>query len=137
MGEYRHARLGVPVSPSGQVTPDRHPQDHRARPFAGRPPPHSGRLALYLLHGRPDVIEELDLGHGPQSPHALAHSPANDIGFGQGRVVTAVGAELSLQAESGTENASFTLELVQELGRGVSHILAEDSDPGILGHGLM
>ena len=96
MGEYRDARLRVPDGPAGQVPADGYPQHHGAGPLAGRAPPDGGGFALYLLHGGPDVVEELHLGDRPQPSCSLADGPPDDIGFRQRRVVAPVAAELAL-----------------------------------------
>ena len=76
VGEDGLAGLRVPDGPAGHVAADRHPQHHRAAERPVGAPADGGRLALDLVHGRPDVVEELHLGHRPQPPQALAHGPA-------------------------------------------------------------
>ena len=70
-----------------------------------------------LLHGRPDVVEELDLGYRPQASSGLADGAADDVGFGHRRVVAAVLAEPALEPEGGAEHTAFALQFAEEAPR--------------------
>ena len=87
------------------------------------------------MHGRPDVVEELNLDDGLHASHGIADGPAHDIGFGQRRVEDALGAELGLQAGGELEDAAFALDLSQRLfAAGVGHVFAIDHDARIAAH---
>ena len=134
VGEDRLPGLGVPDGPAGHVAADRHPQHHRAGERAVGTPPDGGRLALDLVHGRPDVVEELHLGHGPQPPEPLPDGPPDDVGLGQRRVVAAGQTEAALEAEGGAEHAALALHVGQHGLAGVGDVLAEHPDAFVLLH---
>jgi hypothetical protein len=88
-----------------------------------------------LHHGRPDVIEELDLRHGLHAARGHADGAADDIGFGQRRIENAPGAEFLLQTCGRLENAAlpfYFLEVI--LTAAVGHVFAEDDDTLVAGH---
>ncbi len=137
VGEDRLAALGVPDRPAGQVAADRDPQHHRAAERPVRPPPDGGRLGLDLLHGGPDVVEELHLGHRPQAPEALAHGPADDVGLGQRGVVAAGQPEAALETEGSAEHPALALHVGQHRLPGVGDVLPEHPDALVLRHLLV
>src|SRR2546421_644768 len=120
--------LKTPEAPAGTATADGHPQHHRAVEVPVRPPADRGRLGLDLLHGRPDVVEELHLRARPQTPQRLPHRPPDDVGLGQRRVVAASDAEALLQTMGGAEDAALALDLADEVLGRVGHVLAEHAD---------
>ena len=137
VGEDGLTGLGVPDGPAAHVAADRHPQHHRAGERAVGAPPDGGRLALDLVHGRPDVVEELDLGHGPQAPQPLPYRPADNVGLGERRVVAPGQAEAALEAEGGAEYATLALHVGQHGLAGVGDVLAEHPDAFVLLHLLL
>ena len=62
--------------------------------LAVRAPTQDGELVAHLVHGGPDVVEELDFDDGLEAPHRHADGPADDIGLGERRVPDAIVAEL-------------------------------------------
>ena len=76
VGEDRLTALRVPDASPRQVAPDGHPHHEGAGERTVRAPPDGGRLASELLHGGPDVVEELDLGARAQTTKRLAHTAA-------------------------------------------------------------
>ena len=132
VGEDRLAALGVPQGAAGEVSADGDAHHQRAPKGAVRSPPCGGRLAAQLLHGGPDVVEELDLGTGPQAADGLAHTAADDVGFRQRRVVAAGRAESTLQPAGDAEDPTLALYVVEDVVIGVGHVLAEDPDALVL-----
>ena len=120
---------------AGQIAADRHANHRRRSPRAVRPPAHQRQLIANLVHGRPDVIEELNLHHRLHAAHRIAHGAAHDIGLGQRRVEHALGSELRLQAGGQLEDAALALHFVQRLfAAGVGHVFAVDHDARIAAH---
>src|SRR4051794_30332412 len=111
MREDRLAALTVPNRTAGQIAADGHAEHHRTRPRTVRAPADRGRLALDLRHGRPDVVEELDLGTWPQTADALADRPADDVGLGERGVEAACDAEGPLQPVRCAEHAALALHV--------------------------
>src|ERR1039458_2406252 len=83
---------------AGEIAADGNADDGRRGPDAVGAPAHEGEFVMDLVHGGPDVVEELDLDYRLHAAHAVAHGAANDIGLAQGRVEDTLGAELGLQA---------------------------------------
>ena len=78
----------------------------------------SAQLVADLVHGGPDVVEELDFDHRLHAAHGIADGAADDVGLGQRRVEDAVGAELGLQAGGELEDAALAFDLGRALLRG-------------------
>ncbi len=125
------------MRPARQVAADRHPQHQGAVERPVRAPPDGGRLGLDLLHGGPDVVEELHLGHRLEPPDGLAHGSADDVGLGERSVVAAGQAEAALQTVGGAEDAPFAFYVGQHRLPGVGHVLAEHPDALVLLHLLV
>src|SRR5262249_55640424 len=142
-GETRYVRedglagLRVPDGPTAHVAADSDAKHHRASEGAVRTPADGGRLTLDLMHGGPDVVEELHLGHRPQAPQTLADSPPDDVGLGQRGVVAAGQAETSLEAERRAEYPALAFDVGQDGFPGVGDVLAENPDALILFHLLV
>src|SRR5690348_13928835 len=128
MREDRLATLAVPDRPAGEIATDRHAQHERARPRAVRAPADRRRPALDLLHGRPDVIEDPDLGTRLEPAYRLADGAPDDVGLGERRVEAPGHAEVALQTMRRAEHAAVALDLGEHLFRRVGHVLAEHSD---------
>ena len=62
--EDRFAALTVIHAATGEVASDRHAKYYRRFESAVRTPAHHAELVSNLHHGRPDVVEELNLGNG-------------------------------------------------------------------------
>ena len=107
VGEDRLAALAVPDRAALEVAADRDAHDHRARERAVRAPARRRRLRLELVHRRPHVVEELDLGARPQPAHRLADRAADDVRLGERRVEAAGVAERALQPERDAEHAAL------------------------------
>ena len=118
VGEDALAALAVPDGAAGEVAADRHPHHHRAGEGPVRAPADRGRLALDLGHGRPDVVEELDLGRRPQPADRLADGPADDVRLRQRRVEAAGLPEGPLEAVGRAEHAALALDVGQHQPRG-------------------
>ncbi len=95
---------------------------------AVRSPPDGGRLAAQLLHGRPDVVEELDLGARPQPAQGLSDAAADDVRLRQGCVVATGRPEASLQPAGDPEHAALALDVVEHVVIGVGDVLTEHAD---------
>src|SRR2546421_3454390 len=84
---------------------------------------------------RPDVVEELNLDHGPQAACGHAYSASDNVRFGQWGVKYASAAEVSLQVCGDFEYATFALYFVQVLlARAIGHVLAEDHNARVSFH---
>ncbi len=97
----------------------------------------SGELVAHLVHGGPDVVEELDLDDGLEAADGHADGAADDVGLGERRVPDAVGAELGLQAGGELEDAALALDLAGAEGLvagGVGDVFAEDDDARVAAH---
>jgi len=124
----------VPDRPSGQVATDGHAQQDGTGERAVRPPPDGRRLRLDLLHGSPDVIEELDLRDRLQAPQGLADGSANNVRFGERSVVTPSQAELPLEAVGRPEHPALAFDVGQHLLTGIGNVLTKDPDAFVGGH---
>ena len=95
----------------------------------------SGELVANLVHGRPDVVEELDFDDRLHAADGVADGAADDVGLGQRRVEDALGAEFGLQAGGELEDAAFALDLGERVfAAGVGHVFAVDDDARIAAH---
>ena len=128
VGEDRLAALAVPDRTAREVTADRDAQHHRAGELAGRTPAGGRHLAAQLLHRRPDVVEELDLGRRVQAAHRLADGAPDDVRLGERRVVAARLAELALEAVRRAEDAALALHVGEHDFPGIGDVLAEHPD---------
>ena len=81
--------------------------DHdRRREITGAAIADAREFARDLVHGRIDVVGELDLGDGLQAVHRHADGRGDDAAFGDRRVEHAMFAVLSLQAVGDAEHAA-------------------------------
>src|SRR5205814_3809051 len=76
-------------------------------------PAHRGELVAKLVIGGPDVVEELDLDDRLEPAGGEPDRPTHDVGLGQGRVVDAPAAELSLQPPRDLENAPLAFHVLE------------------------
>src|SRR4029434_718315 len=116
---------------------DRHPHDHRAGPRAVRTPADCRRLALQLLHCRPDVVEELYLRRGPKTAYCLPDSAPDDVRLRERRVVAAGDAERAQQAMRRAEHAALAFDVCEHGLARVGNVLSEDADALVLRHLLV
>src|SRR5690606_36794244 len=128
--------MAVPGRAAGEVAADRDPHDHRAGEAAVGAPPHGRRLAPQRLHGRPDVVEELDLGGGAQSPDGLPDGPPDDVGLGQRGGAAPGRPEGALQPVGGPEDAALARDVVEPVLAGGSLVLAEYPHAIVARHNL-
>ena len=135
--EDRLAALGVPDGPAGEVAPDRHAQHERTCPRPVGTPADRGGLGLDLLHGGPDVIEELHFRSRPKAPDGLADRSAHDVRLGQRGVEAAGDPEVLLQPVRGAEHAPLALNRIDDLLGGVGHVLTEHAHPLVELHHLV
>ncbi len=130
--------LAVVDRATGQVAAARDAHDERALEAVRGAPAQVRHLVPELVHRRPDVVEELDLDHRLETSSRQAHRAADDVGFGEGRVVDARRAERALQAVGHLEDAALALDLVERtLARAVGDVLAEDDDRRVAAHLFM
>ena len=101
------ARLAVIRSAAPQVSADRYSDDHRAGPVIPGPIAHHRHLVAHLHHGRPDVIEELNLDDRLEAARGHADAAADDAGLCNRRIEHAILAVLALQAERRLEDPAF------------------------------
>ena len=83
VGEDALARLRVVDGAAGEVAADGYTNHRRRGPCAVGAPAHQGELVANLVHGRPDVVEELNLDDGLHAAGSVADGPAYDIGFSE------------------------------------------------------
>src|SRR4030095_7568057 len=87
------------------------------------------------MHGRPDVVEELNLNDWFQTARRHADSTADNICFSQRRIEDSRTAKLSLQVGRDLEHATLAFDVVEILvTRTVSNVFAEDNDAWVAGH---
>jgi ParB-like chromosome segregation protein Spo0J len=70
-----------------------------------------------LVHGGPDVVEELNFDDGLHAARGVADGAADDVGLGERRVEDALGAELGLQAGGELEDAALAFDLGERSSR--------------------
>ena len=120
---------------AGQIAAGRHPHDERSAVVAVRAPAETGEFAPDLHVGRPDVVEELDLGDRTQAADRHAEAESHDGGLGEGTVEDPLRSELALESVAHLEDAALALDLPEvRLAACVRHVLAEHDDPGVAGH---
>src|ERR1700683_1651432 len=129
--EHALAALRVINCAAGKISADGDSNYDRARKSIIRTPADYRQLIANLHHGRPDVVEELNLDYRLQA--ALSHSrgAAHDGGLGQRRVEDAVRAKLALQAEGEFEDSAlalYQLALQVFFAAAIGHVFTEDHD---------
>ena len=98
--------------------------DHDGRgEIAGAAITDARQLARDLVHGRVDVVGELDFGDGLQAVHRHADGRGDDAAFGDRRVEHAMFAVLSLQAVGDAEHAAE-----------IAHVFAHDDHGRVARH---
>src|SRR6266478_2741885 len=118
-----------------EIATNRHAHNHRRAPVAARTPTHQCQLVANLMHGGPDVIEELNLNHRFQSARRHANSAPDDVGFGEWRIKDTHTAKLSLQIRGDLKHAAFTFNFVQGFfARAFSDIFAKYTDARVARH---
>src|ERR1700683_1567385 len=83
VSEDDFAALAMVNRAAGEVTADRYAHDDGSLEMSRRAPTHSGELVADLHVSRPNVIEELNFGHGLQTAQSHADGAANDVSFGE------------------------------------------------------
>ena len=94
-------------------------------------------ISLELLHGGPDVIEELNLDHRLKAAGRHANGSPHDGRFRQGRIEDSFGAVFELQAGGQFENPSLAFDeplLDVLLAVAVGHVFAEQDDARVAAH---
>src|SRR5437660_5290138 len=112
MGENTLSALGVIDRAAGEISSNRDAHHCGRRVGPVRAPANQRQFVAKLLHGWPDVIEELYLHHWLESPLRHAHGAAYNIRFRQWRIEDPLAAKLDLQARRQLENAAFALDLL-------------------------
>src|SRR5438477_12601770 len=97
----------MPDCTTGEVAADRNAHDHRAGEGSVAAPSDRRRFRAKLLHGGPDVVEELDLRARPQPSERLADRTPDDVRFGQGCVEAPGLTEVALQSGCDAEHATL------------------------------
>ena len=95
VGEDAFAALRVIDGAAGEIAADRRPAPPRAGEGVVGAPAHQRQLIAKLVHGRPDVVEELNLDDRLQPARGHADGAAYNIGLRQRRVEDAVAAKLA------------------------------------------
>ena len=128
-------RLRVIDRAAGQIAADGHANHGRRSPCAVGAPAHQRQFIANLVHGRPDVVEELNLDHRLHAAHRIADGAADDVGFGQRRVEDALRSEFGLQAGGELEDAALAFDLGERIfAAGIGHVFAVDDDARIAAH---
>src|SRR6185312_4343130 len=87
------------------------------------------------MHGRPDVIEELNLKHRLKSASSHSDRATNDVRLRQRRVKDAGAAKLSLEISCHLEYAALTLHFFEILlTRAIGDVFAENDDARVSSH---
>src|SRR5690349_20392459 len=87
------------------------------------------------MHGRPDVIKELNLNNRLQAARGHSNCPTDDVCFSEWSVKYALAAELALEVRCYFENAALALNCFQILlARAIGHVLAKHNDARIAFH---
>ena len=84
------AGLRVVDGAAGQIAADGHADHGRSGPDSIRAPAHQRQFIVDLVHGRPDVVEELDFDYRLHPSESVADGPAHDVGFAERRVEDAL-----------------------------------------------
>ena len=90
---------------------------------------------MNLVHGRPDVVEKLNLDNRLHPAHSVADGASHNVGFSQRRIEYPLRSKLGLQAGRKLEDAAFALHFTERfLTAGVGHVLAIHHDAGVAAH---
>ena len=137
MGEYALSALRVINGAAGKVSANRHPNHAGRGKSIVRAPADQRQFVAQLHHGRPDVIEELNLDHRLQPARSHAGGAAHDVGLRNRRVKHPVRAEFDLQPGRELEDAALALDhflLEIFLAAAVGDIFAENDDALVAPH---
>src|SRR5687768_3153825 len=99
------------VDRAADVATVRRPDHDGRTEVAVGAPAHRRQLVAQLHVRRPDVVEELDLDDRLEAAQRETDRAADDVGFGEWRVVDALVAELLLQPPGDFEDATLALHL--------------------------
>src|SRR6185437_9220447 len=138
--EDAFAGLRVVDGASGKIAADGHANDSGRGPGSAGAPAHQRQLVTKLVHGGPDVVEELDFHHGFNAAHGHAHGAADYVGLGQRRIEDSVRAKLRLERGGELEDAAFALDQVLAqvvLAGAIRHVLAKDEDARVAAHFIL
>src|SRR5258706_6392036 len=120
------------------IPADRNANHNRRGELVVRAPAQRGQLVADLHHGRPDVIEELNLDHRLHAAYGHADTAADDRRLGDRRIETARGAERDLQSLRRFEDATLAFHLGEiRLAAAIGHVLAEDDHTIVAAHLLV
>src|SRR6185295_6943738 len=87
------------------------------------------------MHGRPDVIKELNLNNRLQAPRSHTYCSTDNVCFSEWRVKYPFTAELSLQVCSDFEDATLAFNGFQVfLTRAIGHVFAKYDNARIAFH---
>src|ERR687888_620203 len=115
----------MPDGAAREVAADGDPHDHRAREGAVAPPADRRSFRAELLHGGPDVVEELDLRTRAQPAKRLADRAPDDARLGKGGVEAPRLPELALQTHRDPEHAALPGHGVDRRGVGIRDVFSE------------
>ncbi len=135
MRENHFAALAVIDRAAGQISANGHANHGGRLEISAGAPARGGKFVAELHHGRPDIVEELNLRDGLQSSRGHADGPADDVGFRQRRIKNALSAIFFLQPGGGFEYAALPFDLLQIFfAADVRHVLAKNENAFIAGH---
>ena len=109
MREDALAALRVINRAAGQVAADGDANHSGRGKISIRAPADQRQLIAKLLHGRPDVIEELNFSDRFETALSHAKGAANDIGLRERRVEHPPCAEITLQAGRQLKDTALAL----------------------------
>src|SRR5258708_12025446 len=113
MRENRFPALAVIHAAAGQIASDRHSQNYRRLEGAIRTPTHHAKFIANLHHGRPDIIEKLNLRDGLQPPRGHPYGAPYDAGLRERSIENAVAAVPALQSRRSLNDPPLAFDLLQ------------------------
>ena len=126
MREDHFAALAMVNGAAVQISADRDAHHQRSAESVMRAPAQRGKLSAQLHHGRPNIVEELDLDHRFHPALGQANGAADNARFRQRTVEAAVAAELDLQSCCGLKNSALAFHFRQvRFPAAIGHVLAE------------
>ena len=138
MCEQHLAALAVIDGAALQIAAAGNANDHRTFEGVIRAPPQHRHFVAKLVHGWPDIIEELNLGYRFQPARPHSHCAPDNAGLGDGCVKDAGAAKFALQIVSDFENAAFAFNFVQILfAAAIGYVFAESKEAFVAGHLVM
>ena len=129
MGEDTLATLRVINGTTREISANRNPNNAGRRKSVIRTPANQRQLIPQLHHGRPDVIEKLNLYHWLQSARSHANRASDDVGLRQRRIENPIAAKIILQTVGQFEHTAFAFDqLLRQilLPAAIGHVFAEN-----------